>query len=81
MEKMGKYNEQLQRAGVLIALDGLTPPSTRHWRGGARLSSPVGRRSRCARFSAFGRVARAFDLAGITHQCPTDSFDEAKKME
>jgi len=28
MEKMGKYNEQLQKAGVLIALDGLTPPST-----------------------------------------------------
>jgi hypothetical protein len=50
-------------------------------RGGARLSSPVGRRSRCARFSAFGRVARAFDLVGITHQCPTDSSDEAKKME
>jgi hypothetical protein len=24
---------------------------TRHWRGGARLSSPAGRRSRCARFS------------------------------
>jgi hypothetical protein len=28
MEAMGKYNEQLQKAGVLIALDGLTPPST-----------------------------------------------------
>ena len=28
MEKMGKYNEQLQKAGVLIALDGLTPPAT-----------------------------------------------------
>jgi hypothetical protein len=28
MEKMGKYNEQLQKAGVLLALDGLTPPST-----------------------------------------------------
>jgi hypothetical protein len=25
---MGKYNEQLQKAGVLLALDGLTPPST-----------------------------------------------------
>jgi|SRR5882724_2594678 len=28
MEAMGKYNEQLQKAGVLIAIDGLTPPST-----------------------------------------------------
>src|SRR5271155_1395594 len=27
MEAMGKYNEQLQKAGVLLALDGLTPPS------------------------------------------------------
>jgi hypothetical protein len=28
MDAMGKYNEQLQKAGVLLALDGLTPPST-----------------------------------------------------
>jgi hypothetical protein len=28
MEVMGNYNEQLQKAGVLLALDGLTPPST-----------------------------------------------------
>src|SRR5579863_4214150 len=28
MEAMGKYNEQLQKAGVLLALDGLTPPAT-----------------------------------------------------
>jgi hypothetical protein len=28
MEKMGKYNEELQKAGVLLALDGLTPPAT-----------------------------------------------------
>jgi hypothetical protein len=28
MEVMGKYNEQLKKAGVLLALDGLTPPST-----------------------------------------------------
>jgi hypothetical protein len=26
-EDMGNYNEQLQKAGVLLALDGLTPPS------------------------------------------------------
>jgi hypothetical protein len=26
MEAMGKYNEELGKAGVLLALDGLTPP-------------------------------------------------------
>ena len=30
---MGKYNESLQKAGVLLALDGLHPPSV-----GARVS-------------------------------------------
>src|ERR1700729_3910546 len=28
MEAMGKYNEELGKAGVLVALDGLTPPAT-----------------------------------------------------
>ena len=28
MEKMGAYNDQLGKAGVLVALDGLTPPAT-----------------------------------------------------
>ena len=28
MEKMGQYNEELGKAGVLLALDGLTPPAT-----------------------------------------------------
>ncbi len=28
MEKMGKYNEELGKAGILLALDGLTPPAT-----------------------------------------------------
>ena len=28
MDKMGQYNEQLGKAGVLLALDGLTPPAT-----------------------------------------------------
>lgn len=28
IETMNKYNEQLQEAGVLLALDGLTPPAT-----------------------------------------------------
>ena len=38
VEAMMKYNESLQKAGVLLALDGLHPPST-----GARVSFPVGR--------------------------------------
>jgi hypothetical protein len=28
MEAMGRYNEELGKAGVLLALDGLTPPAT-----------------------------------------------------
>jgi len=28
MEEMGRYNEELGKAGVLVALDGLTPPAT-----------------------------------------------------
>jgi hypothetical protein len=28
IQKMRKYNEQLQKAGVLLSLDGLTPPAT-----------------------------------------------------
>src|SRR5258708_36549632 len=28
MERMGKYNEELGKAGVLLALDGRTPPET-----------------------------------------------------
>jgi hypothetical protein len=35
---MGKYNESLQKAGVLLALDGLHPPSA-----GARVSFPGGK--------------------------------------
>ena len=33
VEKMGKFNESLSKAGVLLQLDGLTPPSA-----GARVS-------------------------------------------
>jgi hypothetical protein len=36
--KMMKYNEELQKAGVLLALDGLHPPST-----GARISFAGGK--------------------------------------
>jgi len=38
VEAMMKYNEELQKAGVLLALDGLHPPST-----GARVSFPNGK--------------------------------------
>ena len=38
MEPMRKYNEQLQKAGVLLALDGLTPPSM-----GARVTFKSGK--------------------------------------
>jgi len=38
VEAMMKYNETLQKAGVLLALDGLHPPST-----GARITFPGGK--------------------------------------
>ncbi|MDX8466340.1 YciI family protein [Mesorhizobium sp. VK23B] len=38
VEEMMKYNEELKRAGVLLALDGLHPPST-----GARVSFKGGK--------------------------------------
>ena len=38
VERMMKYNEALQKAGVLLALDGLHPPST-----GARVSFQGGK--------------------------------------
>ena len=38
VEKMMKYNESLQKAGVLLALDGLQPPSM-----GARVSFEQGK--------------------------------------
>jgi len=38
IEAMMKYNESLQKAGVLLALDGLHPPSM-----GARISFPAGK--------------------------------------
>ena len=38
IRKMGEYNEQLRKVGVLLALDGLTPPSA-----GARVSFAGGK--------------------------------------
>jgi hypothetical protein len=40
VSKMMEYNKSLQKAGVLLALDGLTPPST-----GARISFAGGKPS------------------------------------
>jgi hypothetical protein len=37
-EEMGKYNDQLKKAGMLLAMDGLTPPSM-----GARLTYKDGK--------------------------------------
>ena len=37
-EAMGKYNDQLKKAGILLAMDGLTPPSM-----GARLTYKDGK--------------------------------------
>jgi hypothetical protein len=39
IERMRKYNESLQKAGVLLALDGLHPPAA----GGVRVSFPGGK--------------------------------------
>ena len=38
IQKMGEYNAQLQKAGVLLSLDGLTPPAM-----GARVSFSTGK--------------------------------------
>jgi hypothetical protein len=38
IETMGKYNQQLQKAGVLLALDGLHPPAM-----GARVTFKAGK--------------------------------------
>ena len=27
VKQMGKFNEEMQKAGILLAMDGLTPPS------------------------------------------------------
>ena len=44
VKKMGKYNEELQKAGVLLALGGLTPPSAGARSPKAGESAPLGGR-------------------------------------
>jgi hypothetical protein len=64
IEKMRKYNEQLQKAGVLLALYGLTPPSTMSARvtfksGKSKLNAPN-------LYVAMTRGSKLFDLCSKT---------------
>jgi hypothetical protein len=55
IEKMGKFNEELQKADVLLALDGLHPPET-----GARVTfDPTGKPA-----VTHGRSAEATEAVG-----------------
>ena len=65
--KMREYNKSLQRAGVLLALDGLLPPST-----GARISHTEGRIT-----VADGPFAEANEVVGGYWVIQTRSREEA----
>ncbi len=67
VEAMMKYNESLQKAGVLLALDGLHPPST-----GARVSFPGGK----ARVTD-GPFAEAKEVVGGYWMIQVKSREEA----
>ena len=67
VEKMMKYNESLQKAGVLLALDGLHPPSM-----GARVSFEGGK----PRVSD-GPFAEAKEVLGGYWMIQVKSKDEA----
>jgi hypothetical protein len=67
IEKMGKYNEQLQKAGVLLALDGLTPPSA-----GARVTFAGGQAK-----VTDGPFTEAKDVVGGYWMIQVKSRDEA----
>ncbi len=64
---MMKYNEQLQKAGVLLALDGLHPPST-----GARVSFGGGKPT-----ATDGPFAEAKEVLGGYWMIDVKSRDEA----
>lgn len=64
---MMKYNEQLQKAGVLLALDGLHPPST-----GARVSFAGGKPA-----VTDGPFAEAKEVIGGYWMIQVKSRDEA----
>ena len=74
IERMRKYNEQLQKAGVLLALDGLTPPSTMSARHLQRRKIESYRRpvyrsegSRRRLLDHSGEVARRGARVGLPH--------------
>jgi hypothetical protein len=67
VEKMMKYNESLQRAGVLLALDGLHPPSM-----GARVSFEAGKPR-----VTDGPFAEAKEVVGGYWMIQVKSRDEA----
>ena len=67
VEKMMKYNESLQKAGVLLALDGLQPPST-----GARVSFEQGKPK-----VTDGPFAEAKEVLGGYWMIQVKSKDEA----
>ena len=67
VERMMKYNEQLQQAGVLLALDGLHPPST-----GARVSFDGGKPK-----VTDGPFAEAKEVLGGYWMIQVKSRDEA----
>ena len=64
---MARYNESLQKAGVLLALDGLHPPSM-----GARISFPGGRPK-----VADGPFAEAKEVVGGYWMIQVRSREEA----
>ena len=64
---MMKFNESLQKAGVLLALDGLHPPSM-----GARISFPVGKAK-----VTDGPFAEAREVVGGYWMIQVKSKDEA----
>ena len=67
MAAMMRYNESLQKAGVLLALDGLHPPST-----GARVSFPGGKAK-----VVDGRFAEAKEVVGGYWMIQVKSREEA----
>ena len=67
VSRMMKYNEELQKAGVLLALDGLQPPST-----GARVSFSGGKPT-----VSDGPFAEAKEVIGGYWMIQVRSRDEA----
>jgi hypothetical protein len=75
LREMGKYNEQLREAGVLLALDGLAPPAT-----GARVSFGGGKATVTDGKEAFGgywliRVSSREEAIEWAKRCPAGTND------